>query len=82
MESVRDAWTDERLDDLNQRVDVGFRDLLQEMRELRSEMNARFEAVDARLDGIQRSMVHLTVAMTAAILTGFGGMAALVATQA
>lgn len=44
-------------------------------------MNARFEAVDGRLDGIQRSMVQLTVAMTAAILTGFAGMCALIATQ-
>ena len=26
MESVREAWTDERLDDLSQRVDEGFRD--------------------------------------------------------
>jgi hypothetical protein len=89
MSSVRDAWTDERLDDLNHRVDLGFAEVREEIRELRGEIRElrgemtvlRIETND-RLDGIQRSMVQLTVAMTVAILSGFGGMAALLATQA
>lgn len=57
----REKWTDERLDDLNKKVDVGFADTKAEMRagfarvdgeikELRSEMNARFNKVDERFD--------------------------------
>ena len=77
MQSVRESWTDERLDDLKGEVGL----LREDLRSFRVEMNSRFEAVDGRLDGIQRSMVQLTVAMTASILTGFAGMCALIATQ-
>ena len=74
MEPVREAWTDERLDDLIRKVDAGFRDL-------RSEMNTRFDRMDARFDSMQRTMVQAVVAMSAAFLAGFGGLAALIATQ-
>ncbi|HEV7483632.1 MAG TPA: hypothetical protein VGO13_11100 [Solirubrobacterales bacterium] len=30
METVRDVWTDERLDDLNHRVDSGFKEVSRE----------------------------------------------------
>ena len=38
MEIVRDAWTDERLDDLNHRIDEGFKETQAEFRTLRLEM--------------------------------------------
>jgi tetrahydromethanopterin S-methyltransferase subunit G len=93
MESVRDKWTDERLDDLNRRVDGGFREGREESRTLRVEMNERFvevnerfgrvdsrlDAIDVRLDGIQRSIAQLAVAMTTAIVAGFAGIFALLA---
>ena len=41
MEAMRDAWTDERLDDLNQRVDSGFKEISREFRALRLEMRDR-----------------------------------------
>ncbi len=55
--------SDERLDDLNKKVDDGFADVRLEMRsgfvrvngeirELRQEMNHRFDRVDARFDSI------------------------------
>jgi hypothetical protein len=75
MEPVREAWTDERLDDLNHRVDEGFgetraefREVRTEIRELRSEMNARFDAM-------QRTMIYGFVSLSAAMLAGFGGIA-------
>jgi hypothetical protein len=43
MEAVRDKWTDERLDDLNAKVDVGF-----------DRVDRRFDAVDRRFDAIDR----------------------------
>lgn len=59
----REKWTDERLDDLNEKVDRGFADTKAEMREgfarvdgeikeLRKELNARFSSIDARFDSI------------------------------
>jgi hypothetical protein len=44
-------------------------------------MSIRFDRVDARLDGIQRTMIQAMIAMTAAMLTGFVGLAALIVTQ-
>ena len=57
MAAVREAWTDERLDDLANRVERGFERVDADVRELRGEMNRRFDAVSARLDGMQRTMI-------------------------
>ena len=46
----REKWTDERLDDLNKKVDDGFARLDADIKEVRREMNARFENLEARLD--------------------------------
>lgn len=81
MKSVRDSWTDERLDDLNHRVDEGFRETRDDFRAVRGEMNTRLDSIDGRLDGIQRTMTQAVVAMAAAMLTGFMGLAALIVTQ-
>lgn len=55
---VREAWTDERLDDLNKKVDRGFarldgdiRELRGEIKELRGEIADRFEAQNRTLVG-------------------------------
>jgi len=50
MQAVREKWTDERLDDLNERVTNGFERVDRDIRDLRMEMNARFDAQDARMD--------------------------------
>lgn len=39
MEAMREAWTDDRLDNLNGKVDAGF-----------ARMDARFNAMEARMD--------------------------------
>jgi hypothetical protein len=53
MERARATWTDERLDDLSKSVDRVDTDL----RQLRTEMNARFDSLEGRLgsriDGVQ-----------------------------
>jgi tetrahydromethanopterin S-methyltransferase subunit G len=82
----REKWTDERLDDLNKKVDDGFADTKAEMRagfarvdgeikELRREVNARFEKVDARFDALNdrfdalnRNMVGGLFVVVAAII--------------
>jgi predicted phage gp36 major capsid-like protein len=40
-----ESWTDERLDDLNQRVDDGFKEMREEFRAVRSEMRNAFQAM-------------------------------------
>jgi len=76
MELMRESWTDERLDDLNNRVSDGFRQvdarferIEGEIKDLRKEMNARF-------DSMQRSMMQAVVALSAGMLAGFGGLIA------
>ncbi len=67
MNSMREAWTDERLDDLNHRLDEGFRridgdlrvlriETKTELTSLRGEMNERFERVDTDLKGLRSDM--------------------------
>jgi hypothetical protein len=63
VEAVREKWTDERLDDLNQKVDEGFRDMREELRAVRGEMSA-----------MSRSFTSLVVLT----LTGFAGIIATV----
>jgi hypothetical protein len=49
METVREAWTDERLDDLQGEMRRGFDRVDADLRELRSEVNTRFDAVQRTL---------------------------------
>jgi hypothetical protein len=68
MSAVREAWTDERLDDLSQRMDKGFDRVDTDIRELRSDMNTRFNAIDARFDAMQRVLLVWGGSLTVAIL--------------
>jgi hypothetical protein len=81
MESVRDAWTDERLDDLAVRMDRGFERVDRDIRDLRGEVNTRFDRVDARFESLERAMMQAVVALSVGMLAGFGGLAGLIATQ-
>jgi len=49
MAAVRELWTDERLDDLNHRVDRGFEETKAEFRALRLEMRTEFAAVRSEM---------------------------------
>lgn len=67
MQTMRESWTDERLDDLSGRVSDGFdrvedqvhrvegqvHRVEDQVRDLRGEMNARFEKVDERFDKVE-----------------------------
>jgi len=78
----REKWTDERLDDLNKKVDDGFSETKAEMRsgfarvdgeikELRREMNARFGGVDNRFDSLKNSIDARFDAMNRNMFAGF-----------
>jgi hypothetical protein len=75
MPAVRDAWTDERLDDLNVRVDRGF----DRVDERFKQVDQRFDHVDAeirdlrgelngRIDSLQRTLILGFASMSASIV--------------
>jgi hypothetical protein len=71
---VREAWTDERLDDLAGRMDRGFDEVKGEIRELRIETNGLRSEMNQRFDSMQRTMVIGFVAMFASIIAGLIGV--------
>jgi hypothetical protein len=75
---VRESWTDEGLDDLNHRVDEGFRRVDADIRGLRAEMNGRFDNVDGRFDALQRTLLQIGGGMIATLIAG---VVAVVVTQ-
>jgi tetrahydromethanopterin S-methyltransferase subunit G len=92
MYKMREAWTDERMDDFRDEVNRRFDDVDKrfddvdkrfdkvdaEFRDLRMEMNTRFDRIDARFDGLQRTMLQIAGGTIGTLIAGF---AAVVATQ-
>jgi hypothetical protein len=92
MNMVRESWTDERLDDLNHKVDELGRRMEDGFHDLRGEMNARFERVDDRFDGLEarfdprfdaihRTMVQFGGAMIVALVGLIATQLGLILTQ-
>ena len=79
---MRQSWTDERLDDLNHRVDQRFDgvdkrfdkvdrrfDRMEgDIREFRMEMNARFDSLQHSSDSLQRTMMQIGGMVVAALV--------------
>lgn len=82
---AREVWTDERLDDLNKRVDEGFKETRQEFRAVRSEMKGEFQAIRTELGGqisaLHRMTFQLFAGLIATLVLGFGGMIVALLTQ-
>jgi hypothetical protein len=86
MEAMPEQWTEGRLDELSRKVDKGFErvdkrfeGIEADIRSLRGEMKAMERDLSGRLDSIQRTMIQMMVALTAAIVSGFAGIFALLA---
>jgi tetrahydromethanopterin S-methyltransferase subunit G len=82
--AMRDRWTDERLDDLNRKVDgiyAEIRVLRGEMNERFSEVNDRLEGIHARFDRMQRTMLIIGAAMFTALAGVVATLLAVVLTQ-
>jgi hypothetical protein len=82
---AKETWTDHRLDDLNTRVDGGFKETQGEFRALRAEMNGEFQAVRAELGGqiaaLHRMTFQLFAGMILTLVLGLGGMIVALLTQ-
>jgi hypothetical protein len=53
---VREAWTDERLDYLNEKVDEGFADLKMELRDRFDQAEKRADRFDARFNSLEERL--------------------------
>jgi hypothetical protein len=71
MEAVRDAWTDDRLDDLNHRVDEGFKEMRAEFRAVRLESRTEFTGVRGEIAALHRTILQLFGGMLATMVVGF-----------
>jgi hypothetical protein len=69
MNAVRDVWTDERLDDLNYRVDEGFKEMRSEFRAVRSELGGQIAQLHRTILQLFGGMMATFVIGIVAILT-------------
>jgi hypothetical protein len=85
METMRDSWTDERMDDLSHRMDQGFDRVDADIRELRADMDRGFDRVDSDLGGLRAEMNLRFDALQRTLFLGATGVVAaligLIATQ-
>jgi hypothetical protein len=65
MEAMRDKWSDERMDDLNRRVENGFNRVDADLREIRVEIRS-----------LHRLIVQVASGMFATFAIGFAGLIA------
>ena len=56
MAAMREAWTDERLDDLTERMEKDFRRVDEQFEEVITRMDRGFEQIDARFDQVNARM--------------------------
>ena len=64
----REKWTDERLDDLNKKVDQGF-----------DEMKAELRSLNARFDALNRTLIAGLFVLVAAIIGSNAALLSLLA---
>jgi hypothetical protein len=71
METVRESWTDARMDDLKHGMEDGFKRVDEDIRGLRAEMNQRF-------DSLNRTLLQIGGGVIATLIAG---IVSVVATQ-
>jgi hypothetical protein len=64
----RVAWTDERLDDLSGRMDVGFDRVDRDIRDLRGEMNAGFADLRGEINALRSLMLRVGGGIMASVV--------------
>lgn len=77
----REAWTDARLEDLNKKVDDGFKDMRTEFRAIRAEIGGEFQGVRSEIAQLNRHLMQLTWGLIGTMLVGFLGTIVAIATQ-
>jgi peptidoglycan hydrolase CwlO-like protein len=54
--AMREAWSDDRLDDLNRKVDAGFKSVGEDLRGLRTETKTEIREVKSEIRDLRREM--------------------------
>jgi tetrahydromethanopterin S-methyltransferase subunit G len=82
MQTMRESWTDERLDEFGKRIDERFDRVDERFDDVQREMRQEFGKVDKRLDrladgleSVQRALIFGAIAMSSAFLAGFAAIA-------
>jgi hypothetical protein len=70
---AKEAWTDERLDDLNKRVTTGFSDRRAEMREEFQAVRADIRDIRTEISAVNRTIQQFAFAMIGTVFLGFTG---------
>jgi hypothetical protein len=81
MHLMRESWTDERLDDLNHRVDRGFDRVDADIGALRVETKAGFDRVDERFEAMHQLLLRFCGLMIAALVGLIAPLIGVVVTQ-
>jgi D-mannonate dehydratase len=76
---AREEWTDQRLDDMNERVTAGFSETRAEMREEFQTVRAEIRDMRTEIGAVNRTIQQFAFAMIGTVFLGFmGTIAALV----
>lgn len=67
----KESWTDDRLDDLKQTVDEGFKDMREEFRAQRVEFKEEMGALRSENAATNRVIAQVSWAMCGTMLVGF-----------
>jgi hypothetical protein len=78
---AREAWTDHRLDDLNKKVDDGFKEMREEFRAVRMEIGGEFQGIRGEMAAMNRHLMQLTWGLIGTMLVGFLGTIVAIVTQ-
>jgi hypothetical protein len=70
VETVRQSWTDERLDDMSRRMDQGF-----------ARVDVELRALNGRFDALERILIQIGFVMSASLLGVIATLAGLILTQ-
>jgi hypothetical protein len=65
---VREAWTDERLEDLKDHMDDGFREVKTEIREVKAELKSTRTELKADINRLTDHINRLTYTLIAALV--------------
>jgi hypothetical protein len=76
-----EKWSDQRLDDLNGRVESGFSRIDADLRDIRGEVSGLRSEMNSRFDALQRTMLQVGGGLIAALMGVIATLMALVVTQ-
>jgi hypothetical protein len=62
---ARETWTDERLDDLKEHMDEGFREVKAEIREVKGEVRDLRAGMEAKFDRLNYTLIAALIGLVA-----------------